>query len=781
MRFDHPPVAAIRDGGVRRVDVSRLVPGDVIILTRGDVVPADARLLDAHDITVDESALTGESAPVLKATAPLAQPFVPLADRINMVYRGTTVTGGSGRAIIVATGVRTEMGGVQALVAEAEHPETPLQRQLRVLGQELMLVTAFIAGGVVIIGVLRGYRLAELLRTAISLAVAAVPEGLPTVATTTLATGVRRLRGRNLLVRRLDAIETLGAIQVIGLDKTGTITANRMAVERVWTGRRFTRDADGVLAPDDAVTSERPFGLESLQHVAILCSEVEVQRRDGDWIVNGTATEAALVRLAIELGADPDALRRRYPLMATQARAEGRMYMATLHRSDEGSLLAVKGRPDQVLARCAGIEEDGRRRAIRADDRTVIERENELMAAAGLRVLGLAKAEGSGLTLDPAVPLTWLGLVGISDPPRRGIRELIAAFYRAGVKPVMITGDQSVTACAVARAIGLAAGRELQVLDSAALSGIPTDLLTALAARVDVFSRVSPSNKLDVIRALQRAGLVVAMTGDGVNDGPALRAADVGIAMGRSGTDVARQTADMVVLEDGLDVLIAAVAEGRTIGDDMRKAVHFVVATNLSEVLVTLSAVALGLAVPLTPTQLLWINLLTDVFPELALAVEPAEPDVLGRPPRASDARLVTPAQYRRIGGDAAIMTLAALASYGIGLRRFGPGGPSSTMAFLTLTVAQLLHAIGARSAAISLLAGRHLPPNGYMGAAVAGGVALQLAAGIAAPLRRLLGAASLPLGDAAVAYGMAGASFAATEALKLLRHPEKVDGHGEA
>jgi Ca2+-transporting ATPase len=774
-RFEPAPAVTFRDGEATRTDVAQLAPGDVIALYRGDVVPADARLLDAQDLTLDESALTGESVPVVKTVAPIAEAYVALADRLNMVYRGTTVTGGNGLAVIVATGSRSEVGRIQSLVGGASQPETPLQRQLSALSRQLMIVTGVMAGGVVAIGVLRGYALAELIRTAISLAVAAVPEGLPTVATTTLAAGVRRLRVRNLLVRRLDAVETLGAVQVIGLDKTGTITANQMAVESVWiAGMRFVPNAGHGLVPDDGVGATALAGvLESVLRIGILCSEADVRRLDDDWIVEGTPTEAALVRLAIAADRDPVFVRGRFPVVSKQARAEGRMYMATLHRTHEGRrLVAVKGRPDQVLGRCTEVEGPAGRQPIRADDRASIERENERMAGAGLRVLGVAFAEGSDVDLDPSVALTWAGLVAISDPPRPEIRDLVAGFYRAGVKPVMITGDQSATACTIARAIGLGAGRELQVLDSAALSGIPEDLLAALAARVDVFCRVSPGHKLNVIRALQRAGIVVAMTGDGINDGPALRAADVGIAMGKSGTDVARETADIVLLEDDLGSLLDAVAEGRTIGDDIRKAVHFVVATNLSEVLVTVSAVALGLAVPLTAKQLLWINLLTDVFPELALAVEPAETDVLLRSPRASNAQLVSRSEYRRLGGDAAVITLAALASYGVGLRRYGPGPSSSTMAFLTLTAAQLLHAIGARSAAFSLLAGRRLPPNRYMGAAVAGGAALQLAAGIAPPIRRLLGAAPLSVGEAALAWGLAGASFAATETLKLLRQP---------
>jgi Ca2+-transporting ATPase len=390
------------------------------------------------------------------------------------------------------------------------------------------------------------------------------------------------------------------------------------------------------------------------------------------------------------------------------------------------------------------------------------------MAGEGLRVLGFAFAESDPERPIDETPLVWAGLVGIADPPRPGIREVIEGFGAAGIRTIMITGDQSATACAVARAIGLGRTRDLEVLDSDGLAGIPDPLLSALASRVDVFSRVSPSNKLQVVRALQRAGLVVAMTGDGVNDGPALRASDVGIAMGRGGTELAREVADMVLFDDDLGALLEAVAEGRTIADDIRKSVHFIVATNLSEILLTLGATALGFGVPLTATQLLWINLLTDVFPELALAVDPRGPDVLQRRPRSPRTPLVSAADASRLGVDAIVMTGSAMTGYLVGLRRQGRPGEAGTMAFLTLTGAQLLHAFSARSEAHSLLE-RGRPRNPWIGLAVAGGFGVQALAGVLPPLRRALGTVRVGVGDVALSWGLAALSFVVGEGLKLL------------
>jgi Ca2+-transporting ATPase len=774
-RFSAPPVRTERNGATDLVDVGDLVPGDVIQVTRGDYVGADARLLHCADLSVAESALTGESAPVSKDALRLVGEGVPLGDRLNMIYRGTVVTGGSGVAVVVATGARTELGRIQELVAQAVQPDTPLQRQLQTLGHQMAIATSAVCGGMVVIGVFRGYGVLEIVRVAISLAVAAIPEGLPTVSTVTLSTGVRRLRKQGLLVRRLNAVETLGAVQVICLDKTGTITANRMVAQVAYVdGRklRFEKVQARDLNDTQVAGSEN---LARLLRVGALCSNATVTTDStGQQMVDGTPTESALVHLALDRGIDVTALRAAYPLLSHLERSEQRMYMTTIHGTPtSGRLIATKGRPDQVLSRCRAVLKDGAVVDLTAADRIDIETENESLAGQGLRVLGFAFSEVDGNDEDADAPLVWAGLLGIADPPRSGIRTIIEALHVAGVQTVMITGDQSATACAVARSIGLGRGGELQVLDSTGLAGIPDVLLSALASRVDVFSRVSPSNKLQIVTALQQAGRVVAMTGDGVNDGPALRASNVGIAMGRGGSELAREVADIVLLDDDVGALLEAVAEGRTTADDIRKSVHFIVSTNLSEILFTLGATALGFGVPLSATQLLWINLLTDVFPELALAVDPAEGDVMRRPPRDSGAKLVSARDYSRLAVEASVMTGAAMASYLSGMRRYGQAGGASTMGFLSLTATQLLHAFSSRSDTHSVfdLTQR---PNPWLGLSVAGGFAVQGVAAFVPGLRRVLGLVRVGPGDVALSWGLAALSFALGETLKVLTPGER-------
>jgi P-type Ca2+ transporter type 2C len=769
-RLPQTPIETLRDGTVIEAPIDRLVPGDVIQLRRGDSVPADARLIEIDDLTVDESTLTGESVPTTKSTAALTEPDVPLAERSNMVLRGTTVTSGTGQAVVVATGATTEVGRVQSLIATASRPRTPLETQLDTLGRDLVFVTGAATFAVAIIGFLRGTPLFEIVRSSLSLAVAAIPEGLPAVATTTLAAGVRRLREHDVIVRRLDAIETIGAVQALGLDKTGTITSNRMRVEAVVVdGVERRRDARGRIHDGE----NSGLALKRLAQISLLCTDAEARREHDALVVDGSSTETALLRFADETGVDVTAERTRFNLVDQRSRSAERMYMTTVHTTEDGErFLAMKGRPDQVLALCQSVLTAGRVEPLTGEHRELARTAQERLAGAGLRVLGFAYAEGDDAQLEQLgreLRLIWVGIVGLADPPRRDVRHVIEQLKRAGIRPMMLTGDQSATAHAVARQIALARESDIEILDAAALRGMPPEVLSALVRRVDVFSRVNPTHKLEVVKALQQGGLTVAMTGDGINDGPALRAADVGIAMAGEGTDVAREVADILLLDDRVGTLLALVAEGRTISDDIAKSVHFVVATNLSEVLLTLLSSAIGFGTPLNPRQLLWINVLTDVLPELALAVEPPADDVLARPPRRRDTPIITPADYRRLAFDSLIMTAAAFASFMRGQR--GTRAGAGTHAFLTLSAAQLLYAFGARSEDVSLLEGRRLPANPYLNEAVGVGFGIQALGSAFASLRQILGSRPVALSDVGASWSLASLAFAGTEMLKLWRH----------
>lgn len=762
-----PPVPVMREGRVSRIEAAELVPGDLLLLTPGCMIPADARLLHAKAFTVDESALTGESLPVAKRAEPLTEAGVPLADRANMVYMGTAVTGGNALAVVVATGINTELGLIQALVGDTRPPETPMQRQLDRLGNQLVWTSMAICGGVFAVGLLRGYGFLPMLHAAISLAVAAVPEGLPTVATTTLALGLRDMRRKHVLIRHLSAVETLGSVQVICLDKTGTLMANRMAVLSVQVGEERLHVVQGRFhGPDGEVDPQAREALLRLLHVAALCNESRVGGGSAQLSLEGSATENALLMLAISAGVDVEGLRRRYPLLKTEYRSEGRAYMTTWHDAGEGKrLVAVKGSPEQVLERCRWYLAGGQLCEMTAEVRDAVRMANERMAGEALRVLAFAWSEEDERT--PTDGWIWLGLAGLADPLRPGVRELIGQFHEAGIKTVMITGDQSATAYAIGRALNLSGEARLEILDSTQLEHIEPHLLAALAERVEIFSRVSPANKLQIVQGLQRAGRIVAMTGDGINDGPALKAADIGIAMGGGGTDVARSVADVVLEDDELSTMILAVAQGRTIYANIRKAIHYLVSSNMSEIGVTFVAVAAGLGQPLNTMQLLWINLLTDVLPALALALDPPEPDVLRRPPRDPAEPIIRRQDFARYGLEAAALAAGSLGAYGYGLLRYGPGAQASTLAFMSLTLAQLLHAQSCRSDTHGLFDRERLPENRWLTGALAGSVALQLSTVLLPPLRGLLGTTPLLPADVLVAGVAAGLPYLAIQAMK--------------
>ncbi len=766
-----PPIPVIREGNILHLPSREVVPGDILPLTPGCLVAADARLVQVKDLTVDESALTGESLPVAKSAEILCDQQTPLGDRLNMVHMGTAVTGGSAIAVVVATGSSTELGLIQALVGETRPPETPMQRQLDRLGNQLVWASLAICGGVFAVGLLRGYGFLPMLRAAVSLAVAAVPEGLPTVATTTLALGIRDMRRRKVLIRHLDAVETLGSVQVICLDKTGTLTVNRMAVLSVHAGGRQLRVAEGrFYAEAGRVEPYADPALLSLLHVAALCNESRVNGTPGATSLEGSATENALLALALGAGVDVAELRRRHPLRRTDYRTEGRSYMTTRHGApDQPALVAVKGSPEQVLGLSRWRLVDGDLREIDAGFRDAMRMENERMAGEALRVLAFAYRMDSG---DEDGGLIWLGLAGMADPIREGTRELMGLFHQAGIKTVMITGDQSATAYAIGKELGLSGDHRLEILDSARLDRVEPELMAALADKVDIFSRVSPANKLQIVQGLQRAGKVVAMTGDGINDGPALKAADIGVAMGTSGTEVARNVADVVLEDDDLQTMIVAVSQGRTIYSNIRKSIHYLVSSNMSEIMVTFTAVAGGMGQPLNTMQLLWINLLTDVFPALALAMDPAEPDVLRRPPRDPQQPIIRREDFKRYGFEAAALTAGTLGAYGYGLARHGPGPQAGTLAFMGLTLGQLLHAVSCRSETRGLFSAERLPPNRWLTWAVGGSAALQLSTVAVPGLRRLLGTTPVMPADFLAVAGAAGLPYLAIEATKRAPRP---------
>ena len=763
-----------RDAQLRSVPIAEVVPGDLIVLRPGAIVPADARVITSDALLVDESMLTGESDSVAKRAAPVDLDDA-IADRANMVYRGTTVVGGAGTAVVVATGMRTEAGRIQLLVGEAEAPETPMQHQLKALGGQLAWAASAVCAAVFVIGLRRGTGFLEMLRAAIALAVAAVPEGLPTLATTSLAIGVEQMRRRGVLVRRLDAIETLAAVNVIAFDKTGTLTQNQMSVSAIaCAGKRYAA-GDVVIRPGAAAPA-CPELMRLLEIIA-LCSDARLQRREDGFTVSGTPTETALVQLAINAGLDVDALRRSLPLRGAEYRSQDRQYMVTVHETPRGgTLYAVKGSPEQVLAMCDRQLRGSRRVRLTVAARRSIQADNRAMGEAGLRVLGVAYAEtgpqrpASSVVVgaDGGRRLCWAGLVGLMDPIRQGADDLLSQFGRAGVRMIMMTGDQASTARAIASDLHLVEATPMIVTEPRRLHDADNQAMTDLAQRTHIFARITPTDKLRIVRALQSGGSVVAMTGDGINDSPALRAADVGIVMGRSGAEAAREVADIVLQADDLAGIATALKSGRVTYANVRKGIRFLLATNLSEILVVLAATAMGAGTLLSPIQLLWINLLSDVLPALGLAVEPAEDDVMMQPPRDPREPIIGSGDMARLAREGGIIAAGSLAAYYFGMLRHGASPRAGTICFTSLVGAQLLHALTSRSDRHGLFSSEWPEPNRLLSVTVLGSAGL-LAAILAVPmLRRFMGLARLDPADLLAAAAGALLPYLANEGLKL-------------
>ena len=749
-----PLARVVRNSEQKEVDSAGIVKGDVVVLKPGMAVPADCRIIAADYLTIDESILTGESLPVHKITTPLTGDHIALADRTNMAFMGTLVIGGQGIAVVVATGQNTEVGQLQLMLGSISAPETPIERQLGHLGDQLVIMCGVVCGIVFLMGFMQGFAILQMLRMAISLAAAAVPEGLPAAATINFALGIKRMQHHGVLIRKLQAVETLGALQTICMDKTGTITQNRMTVQKIYSGHlcvnvvknQFTSGSNTI----DPVHFEE---FRQLFNICVLCNEagaVEKDPCDMDSICI-SPTENALVCAARNAGLDILAIRKNHKLLKVNHRSESRLFMSTVHETPDGKkIISVKGSPPEVLAMCKWQLIDGELLPLTEESIHEIETENERMAGEALRVLGFAWKE-IGKVFENNINengLVWVGIIGMSDPVRDGVDELIKVFHHAGIDTIMITGDQHSTAQAVAEQLSIAREGPLEILDSSTLNALEPEVLKAVAKRVHVYSRVSPAHKLRIVQALQSAGKTVGMTGDGINDGPALKAADIGIAMGRSGTEVAREVADVVLEEDNLETLIIAVRDGRTIHTNVRKSVHFFLSTNLSEIMIMFFSIALRIGVPLNVMQLLWINIVSDIFPGLALSMEEPEADVMDYPPRDPQAGLFSNRDYKQMFLESANITLGAMAAYGYGIARYGMGAGAGGLAFQSLTLAQLLHAISCRSSHSSIFKGKRPPSNPYLNAALGISLGAQALSMFFPPLRNFLGVPRLGLPD---------------------------------
>lgn len=636
----------IRAGVETAVPAREIVPGDLVVLRAGDRVPADARVMSAINLAIDEAALTGESAPVAKSAGALDAADAPLADRVNLVFAGTLVTRGRGHAVVVATGMATEFGRISRLVQSVTPGRTPLQENLDRLGSLLGKAALVIVAVIVALGMTRGIPPLEMLIFGIALAVAVVPEALPAVVTISLAIGVRRMVRRQALVRRLPVVETLGSTSVICTDKTGTLTRNEMTVRRLATSDGTFEvsgvgyDPLGQFSRDGTAVPPPPSVIELLRG-ALLSSDARVLLDErGRWRVEGDPTEAALVVAAEKAGLDQSAVNGEQPRRHEIAFTSERRRMTTLHDRRDGALVAYsKGAVDAILPDCTTRALDGREVPLRESDRDVLLALERDLAANGLRVLAVARKRAA-TPHDAERGMTWLGLVGMMDPPRAEAQGAVRTCRDAGITPVMITGDHPLTATAIANEIGLLDGR--RVITGHDLAGLSDEELARDIQRIGVYARVSPADKLRVIDAWQRHGDVVAMTGDGVNDAPALKKADVGIAMGISGTDVSKEAAAVTLLDDNFATIVAAVEEGRIVFSNIRKYLTFLLSSNVGEIVLMAGTALAGLPLPLTAVQILYVNLATDGLPALALAVDPPEADLMTRRPRDPGAGVFT-------------------------------------------------------------------------------------------------------------------------------------------
>ncbi len=778
-----PAATVIRDGVETDVPATGLVPGDIILLESGDRVPADARLVHAASLRAEEASLTGESTPVSKVVDVVADPEAALGDRHNTVFAGTSIAVGRGRAVVTATAQATEIGKIAELLAAQEDHKTPLQEELRRLGKIIAVAVLAIAAIVFVVEVWRtlaesGITLLDALGSpaargsittallvAIALAVAAIPEGLPAIVTVALSLGVRRMAAHNAVVRKLHAVETLGSTSFICSDKTGTLTRNEMTVRHLLVGTDSAEVLpDGALRPDDIepLHADRELLLE----VAASCNDAHFS---ADGTLLGDPTETALIAVAERLSADPIRPRRIGEIPFDSERKR----MTTVHESDGRRVAYMKGGADVVVGLCSHARLRGE--TVPMDDalRGRLHALNAELASSGYRTLAFAIR-----TLDEGEPIecdglerdmTYIGIMGLLDPPRPEVAAAIAECHRAGIQVAMVTGDHALTARAVGSEIGLLEGR--RVLTGVEIEAMSDDELFSVSEDTRIYARVDPEHKLRIVGALKRRGHIVAMTGDGVNDAPALKKADIGVAMGRIGTDVSREAADMVLSDDNFATIVEAVRQGRAVYDNLRKFILFLLSCNMSEVLIVFTTALLAPEPALLPLQLLWINLVTDGLPALALGVDPGSPRVMDRPPRGADESILTPRRRFQVVAQGALITVGALAMYlGVryGLVAVDSAQHAQTMLFTTIVLSQLLHAFNFRSETRSVFRLETLR-NRWLVAAFTGSVALQALVIYVPPLQGLFKTQPLGMKDWIAVLLASALPMVLIDAMKLL------------
>ena len=757
-KMSAPQAKVIRGGRQQRLDTALLVPGDLLVLEAGDLVPADARILQCADLKTDESAMTGESLPVTKRAVDTLPEETALGDRVNLLISSTVVTSGRATALVVSTGMDTEVGRIAGLLLQQEEGSTPLQRRMGEISKTLSFVCLSVCAVMFGVGLLHRKTLLEMFLTAVSLAVAAIPEGLPAIVTIVLALGVQRMAGRNAIVKKLPAVETLGCAAVICSDKTGTLTQNKMTVTEVWS--KHARHRADVLT------------------VGALCSDA-VLSPEGK--LSGDPTETAIVEAARADGLSKNALARQFPRVGELPFDSDRKLMSTVHAVGGKYRVMVKGAPDVLLGRCVSLL-DGGPVPLTPALRSEIAAVNEGLAAKALRVLGCAYRELDALPVkltseELEQGLIFCGLVGMIDPPRQEVKGAVAQCYAAGIRPVMITGDHKLTAVAIAKELNIFREGDRAVTGEE-LDFMPQELLEQDVHRFSVFARVSPEHKMRIVKAWQKRGMVVAMTGDGVNDAPALKAADIGCAMGITGTDVAKGAADMILTDDDFATIVHAVEQGRGIYANIKKAIHYLLSCNIGEIVTIFLATVLGLhQMPLAAVQLLWLNLVTDSLPALALGMEPVEPGVMRQKPRAASAPLFDRAFSLRLAWQGAMVGLVTLGAYMLG--EYVLSDPAladqtaNTMAFATLTLSQLFHAFDARSEDQSIFR-IGLTTNPAMNKAFLVGMALQMVVLLVPPVMAVFRVVALTGAEWACVAGLSLTPVVICELEKAVRRGKK-------